>query len=226
MLPSIPNGWTSPLSAESAKPYYLELQRFLDRERQTQTIFPPEPDVFSALALTPLDRVRVLILGQDPYPGEGLAHGLSFSVPPGAKKPGSLVNIFKELKDDVGCDTPKDGSLIPWAHQGALMLNAVLTVRAHKPNSHKGKGWETFTDAIISAVNAKGSRVVFVLWGRDAQAKKTLITNAGLHTVLEAPHPSNMAARKGFFGSKPFSKTNDALKEKGLGSIDWRLPTT
>ena len=227
MLPSIPTGWSSVLSPETAKPYYQALQGFLQQERQAQIIFPLEAEVFSALELTPLDRVRVLILGQDPYPGEGQAHGLSFSVRPNVKPlPASLLNIFKELHDDVECRTANNGSLVPWARQGVLLLNAVLTVRAHQPNSHKGRGWETFTDVIIREVNAKSSRVVFVLWGGYAQKKRRLITGEQIrtHTVVVGAHPSPLAAPKGFFGIKPFSKTNAALRDAGLGEIDWQLP--
>jgi uracil-DNA glycosylase len=223
MLPSIPAGWTSILSPETAKPYYRRLQDFLRRERHRLPIFPPESEVFSALELTPYDRVRVLLLGQDPYPGEGQAHGLSFSVRPGVKKPASLVNIFQELHDDLGCRVANNGFLVPWAQQGALLLNAVLTVRAHQPNSHKGQGWETFTDVIIKAVNAKSTRVVFVLWGNYAQKKAPLI-DTSRHEIIRGAHPSPLSANKGFFHSRPFSRTNAALRSAGLGEIDWQLP--
>ena len=224
MLPAIPTGWASALSAETTKPYYQQLRAFLQQERQPpDRIFPPEPDVFSALDLTPADNVRVVILGQDPYPGAGLAHGLSFSVRVGVKTPGSLVNIFKELHDDAGCRVPNNGFLAPWARQGVLMLNTVLTVREHQPGSHRGKGWETFTDQIIHTVNAKATRVVFVLWGKDAQ-KKSAIIDTSRHTIVVGAHPSQMAAAKGFFGSKPFSRTNAALRSAQLGEIDWQLP--
>lgn len=211
------------LSAETAKPSFKLLQTFLENERQTQTVFPSEPDVFAALALTALDQVRVLILGQDPYPGPGQAHGLSFSVPPGVKPPASLVNIFKEAHEDVGFTIPKHGHLASWARQGVLLLNAVLTVRARQPNSHQGQGWEPFTDAIIRAVDAKPDRVVFVLWGAFAQKKKALVDQKK-HAVVLGAHPSPLAAAKGFFGSKPFSRTNQALREAKREEIDWQLP--
>jgi uracil-DNA glycosylase len=223
MLPAIPEAWKSVLSGETVNPSYQQLQDFVQKERQTHTVFPPAPEVFAALELTPLDQVRVLILGQDPYPGEGQAHGLSFSVRPGVEPPASLVNIFRELHDDVGSRTPNNGHLVPWARQGVLMLNAVLTVRAHRPNSHKGKGWEPFTDAIIRAVNAKSDRVVFVLWGAFAK-KKAKLVDTSRHTIVEGAHPSPLSADKGFFGSKPFSKTNAALRAAGLGEINWQLP--
>ena len=174
-------------------------------ERRTHTVFPPEPDVFNALKLTPYARTNVLLLGQDPYHDDGQAHGLCFSVRPGIKPPPSLVNMFKELRDDLGCSIPRHGYLASWAEQGVLMLNAVLTVRAHEPNSHKERGWETFTDAIIRAVNARPSPVVFVLWGAYAQKKAKLI-DASRHPVLTAAHPSPLSAKK-FFGSRPFSAT-------------------
>jgi uracil-DNA glycosylase len=203
--------------------YFRELERFVKDERRSHTIYPPEPDVFNAFKLTPYDTVKVLILGQDPYHGPGQAHGLAFSVRPGVTPPPSLRNILKELHDDVGCPKPKNGFLEPWARQGVLLLNAVLTVRAGEPNSHRGKGWERFTDAAIEAVNDKSGPVVFVLWGGPAQKKLALI-DAKRHTVLKAPHPSPLSAKTGFFGSRPFSKVNAALEAAGHDPIDWCLP--
>jgi uracil-DNA glycosylase len=223
MLPPVPSGWKTALSPAVAQPSFGELQTFLDHERQTHTVFPPEPEVYSALDLTPLKDVRVLILGQDPYHDVGQAHGLSFSVRESIAPPRSLVNIFRELHDDVGATIPNNGFLAPWATQGVLMLNAVLTVRAHEPNSHKARGWEPITDAIINAVNALPDRVVFVLWGAFAQKKKSLIDTTK-HVIVQGAHPSPLSANKGFFGSKPFSQINQALAEKHRGTIDWQLP--
>ena len=224
MLPPIPTGWTSALAAETVRPTFGQLQTFLDEERKAHAIFPSEADVFAALDLTPLDDVRVLILGQDPYPGEGMAHGLSFSVRPQVKKlPPSLVNIYTELNSDLGHARPPHGHLVSWARQGVLLLNAVLTVRAHAPNSHQGRGWEPFTDAIIRAVDAKSDRVVFVLWGAFAQKKKSLV-DTSKHVIVEGAHPSPLSAGKGFFGSKPFSRTNLALRSAHRPEIDWQVP--
>ncbi len=218
----LPEDWRAILADELHKPYYRQLQEFLAAERQAHTVFPPEPDVFNALKLTPYAQTNVLLLGQDPYHDDGQAHGLCFSVRPGVKPPPSLVNIFKELRDDLGCAIPKHGYLVRWAEQGVLMLNAVLTVRAHEPNSHKDKGWETFTDAIIRAVNNRPTPVVFVLWGAYAQKKAKLI-DASRHPVLTAAHPSPLSARK-FFGSRPFSAINAALLSAGKLPINWQLP--
>ena len=218
----LPDDWRAILADELAKPYYHQLQEFVAGERQAHTVFPPEPDVFNALKLTPYAQTNVLLLGQDPYHDDGQAHGLCFSVRPGIKPPPSLVNIFKELRDDLGCKVPKHGYLARWAEQGVLLLNAVLTVRAHEPNSHKDKGWEMFTDAIIRAVNARPSPVVFVLWGAYAQKKAKLI-DASRHRVLTAAHPSPLSAKK-FFGSRPFSAINAALISVGKPPIDWQLP--
>jgi uracil-DNA glycosylase len=218
----LPEDWRAVLANELKKPYFRQLQEFLAEERQAHTVFPPEPDVFNALKLTPYDRTNVLLLGQDPYHDDGQAHGLCFSVRPGVKPPPSLVNIFKELRDDLGCTIPKHGYLARWAEQGVLLLNAVLTVRAHEPNSHKDKGWETFTDAIIRAVNDRPSPVVFVLWGAYAQKKAKLI-DASRNPVLTAAHPSPLSAKK-FFGSRPFSAINEALISVGKPPIDWQLP--
>ena len=223
MTPSLPSSWQPILAAETEKPYYHKLQAFLAEERRTHTIFPPEPEVFTALATTPYERVSVLLLGQDPYHDDNQAHGLCFSVRPGVSTPPSLVNIFKELRDDLGCRIPNNGYLLHWAEQGILMLNAVLTVRAHEPNSHRNKGWEPFTDTIIQAVSAKDDQVVFVLWGGFAQKKLKLI-DADRHAIVQSAHPSPLSARNGFFGSRPFSRINAALRAAGQPEIDWQLP--
>ena len=219
----IPESWLPVLGEEQNKPYYQELYRFVGEERRKYAIYPPGPDVFNALHYTPYERVRVMIIGQDPYHEPGQAHGLAFSVRPGIAPPPSLVNIFKELHDDVGFSIPRHGCLIPWAEQGVLLLNAVLTVRAHQANSHQGKGWETFTDTVIRAVNQKESRVVFLLWGAYAQRKAELI-DSRRHTILKAPHPSPLSASRGFFGCRHFSKANTALEAAGLPPIAWQLP--
>jgi uracil-DNA glycosylase len=216
---SLPNSWQTELAAEFDKPYFEKLQAFLAQERQNHTIYPPEAEVFSAFALTPYESVKVLLLGQDPYHDENQAHGLCFSVRPGIRLPRSLANIFKELKDDIGCDIPSHGYLESWAKQGILMLNAVLTVRAHTPNSHKNQGWEQFTDAVISKVNDKADPVVFVLWGSYAQKKLNLI-DTNRHTVIQSAHPSPLSARNGFFGSKPFSAINSVLQQS---EINWQI---
>lgn len=221
-IPPIPTAWKTALGGEPQKPYYQALEAFLESERRRYTIFPPEEDRYNALKLTPLDEVKVVILGQDPYHDNNQAHGLAFSVRPGVQPPPSLQNIFKELHDDVGAPIPKSGYLAPWAEQGVLLLNAVLTVRAHQANSHKGKGWETFTDRVIAAVSAKDSPVVFVLWGNNAQRKRELI-DARKNAVIAGPHPSPLSASRGFFGSRPFSKINGLLKQWGMEEIDWAL---
>jgi uracil-DNA glycosylase len=223
MTPPLPASWQPILSGETEQPYYQKLQQFLAEERKNYSVFPPEPDVFAALQLTPYERANVLLLGQDPYHDDGQAHGLCFSVRPGVAPPPSLVNIFKELKSDVGCRIPNNGYLVPWAEQGVLLLNAVLTVRAHTPNSHKGKGWETFTDAVIRRVNEREEPVVFVLWGAYAQKKIPLI-DTSRHTIVQSAHPSPLSARNGFFGSKPFSAINTALGAAGKPAINWQLP--
>jgi len=220
----LPRSWRPHLDAETEKPYFAGLREFVDRERRTHEVYPPEEEVFAALELTPYERVKVMILGQDPYHGPGQAHGLAFSVRPGVTPPPSLRNLLRELKDDAGCPVPDNGDLIPWARQGILLLNAVLTVRAGEPNSHKGKGWETFTDAVIRAVDARPEPVVFVLWGGYA-AKKEALIDTGRHTVLKSAHPSPLSARRGFFGSRPFTKINAALEKSGQTPIDWCLPT-
>lgn len=219
---NIPQSWHEHLNDEFKKPYFQELSRFVDEERKRYTVFPPEEDMFSALRLTPYENVNVLLLGQDPYHDDNQAHGLCFSVRPGIKPPPSLINIFKELHNDVGFQLPNNGYLVPWAKQGILLLNAVLTVRAHSPNSHKNHGWEIFTDAIIRAVSAKESPVVFVLWGGYAQKKRNLI-DTSRHTIVQSAHPSPLSARNGFFGSRPFSAINKALREAGKPEINWQL---
>ena len=218
----IPAGWQEILGAEIAKPYFQQLQQFLDEERKRHSVFPPPAEIFTALALTPYDKVKILILGQDPYHDDKQAHGLCFSVRPGVKAPPSLLNIFKELETDLGCRIPNNGYLKPWAEQGILLLNAVLTVRAHQANSHKNKGWERFTDSIIKAVNAKHKPVVFVLWGGYAQKKRALI-DTDKHSIVASAHPSPLSARHGFFGSKPFSKINELLQDFGEQPINWQL---
>jgi uracil-DNA glycosylase len=220
---NIPQSWRERLKDELNKPYFEKLSRFVDEERQKYSIFPPEEDMFAALRLTPYENVNVLLLGQDPYHDNHQAHGLCFSVRPGIKPPPSLINIFKELHEDVGCRIPNNGYLVPWAQQGILLLNAVLMVRAHEPNSHKGRGWETFTDAIIRVVSDKESPVVFVLWGGYAQKKRSLI-DTSRHTIIQSAHPSPLSARNGFFGSKPFSAINKALRETDKPEINWQLP--
>ncbi len=215
--------WRPVLIAETEKPYWKPLQQFVKDERRKYQVFPPDKEVFAALHLTPYEKVSVLILGQDPYHEVGQAHGLCFSVRPDVVIPPSLQNIYKELHDDLGCKIPNNGCLTPWAEQGVLLLNAVLTVRAHQANSHQGKGWETFTDAIIRAVNDKPDRVVFVLWGAYARKKKPLIDTTR-HVIIESAHPSPLSAANGFFGSRPFSKINAALREAGKPEIDWQIP--
>jgi uracil-DNA glycosylase len=223
MSPPIPASWKAILGPEVKQPYYKALQAFLAEERQRFTVFPPELEVFSALKLTPYKSADVLILGQDPYHDDNQAHGLAFSVRPGVPPPPSLLNIFKELKADLGCRIPNNGYLVPWAKQGVLLLNAVLTVRAHQPNSHKGKGWEQFTDAAIRGLSAKDSPVVFVLWGGYARKKVSLIDTTR-HTIIQAAHPSPLSARNGFFGSRPFSHINAALRAAGKREVEWELP--
>jgi uracil-DNA glycosylase len=212
--------WRPILQADTEKPYWQGLIDFVDSERESANVFPKTEDVFNALHLTPYKDVRVVILGQDPYHNDGQAMGLSFSVPGGVKLPPSLVNIYKELKTDIGKELPKTGDLTPWAKQGVLLLNSVLTVRAHQAASHRGKGWEQFTDAILRAVNDKPEHVVFILWGGFARKKKSLIDTTR-HTVIESAHPSPLSAYNGFFDSKPFSKTNVALETHCQKPIEW-----
>jgi uracil-DNA glycosylase len=222
-VPALPQSWLDVLGAEFAKPYFLELQRFIADERKQHQVFPLEPDIYRALLLTPCDRVRVVILGQDPYHNEGQAHGLCFSVQPPVPPPPSLKNIFRELKADLGCKPPNNGSLVPWAQQGVLLLNTVLTVRAHQAASHQKKGWEQFTDAVLRAVNANRQPTAFVLWGAHAQKKAELIDERR-HLVIKSAHPSPLSANNGFFGSKPFSRINQFLKQNGCPEIEWQLP--
>lgn len=218
--------WKERLADEVKKPYFTDLNEFVRKERESHTVFPPRDQVFAAFKATSFDKANVIILGQDPYHNVGQAHGLSFSVMPGMKPPPSLVNIFKELAEDVGFKKPKDGFLLPWAEQGVFLLNATLTVRAHEPGSHQGKGWETFTDRVIQLLSRRyeqsGPPVVFVLWGKYARSKRHLISDANV--VIESAHPSPMSASAGFFGSRPFSQVNLALKVQGLPEIDWQLP--
>ena len=218
----IENDWLTELGQEFHKPYYKNLYQFVLKEYNTTRIFPPSDDIFNAFHLTPLSQVKVVIIGQDPYHNEGQAHGLCFSVKPGVDVPPSLVNIYKELKDDLGCYIPNNGYLVKWAKQGVLMLNTVLTVRAHMANSHRGKGWEEFTDAAIRALNKQDRPIVYFLWGRPAQTKEKMLNNPR-HLILKAPHPSPLSAYNGFFGSKPFSQTNRFLEENGIPPIDWQI---
>lgn len=219
-LRDLPNGWGKVLAGEFEQPYMRELQRFVADERAQHQVFPDEADVFAAMKLTPLKNVRVVILGQDPYHDVGQAHGLSFSVARGMKIPPSLRNIFRELNDDLGIAPASHGCLDAWAKQGVLLLNTVLTVRAHQANSHRGRGWETFTDHIIDCVNELPN-VVFVLWGRPAQKKESRISQR--HLRIASAHPSPLSARRGFFGSRPFSRANEFLIEHGRTPVDWRL---
>jgi uracil-DNA glycosylase len=219
----LPASWQPVVGAELQKSYFRKLLQFLTQERAAHTVFPPAPEVYTALRLTPYEAVRVLIVGQDPYHDHDQAHGLAFSVRPGVPPPPSLVNMFRELRDDLGCKVPNHGHLARWAEQGVLLLNTVLTVRAHQAASHKGKGWETFTDAVLEAVSAKPDPVVFVLWGAHAQKKLKLI-DATRHTVVQSAHPSPLSARNGFFGSRPYSAVNRALEAAGKPPIDWCLP--
>ena len=218
----IQNDWLEPLTPEFQKPYYAELFRFVKNEYAARKIFPPADDIFNAFHLTPLHAVKVVILGQDPYHNDGQAHGLCFSVKPDVDIPPSLVNIYQELHDDLGCYVPNNGYLTKWASQGVLMLNTVLTVRAHQANSHRGIGWEEFTDAAIRILDEQDRPMVFILWGSPAQKKEKMLHNPK-HLILKAPHPSPLSAYRGFFGSKPFSRTNDFLKENGLEPIDWQI---
>jgi len=222
VLAALTNGWAKALAEEFNKDYYKELYYFIKKEYTEHVVYPESKNIFAALELTDIDDVRVVILGQDPYHEPGQAHGLCFSVQPGVKAPPSLDNIYKELHDDLGCYIPNNGYLIKWAKQGVLLLNTVMTVRAHEANSHKGHGWETFTDAIISKVNEKDTPVVFILWGSPAQKKIPMLTNPK-HLILKAPHPSPLSSYRGFFGSKPFSQTNEFLAKNGMKPIDWQI---
>ena len=218
----IQNDWLEPLKPEFSKPYYAELFKFVKNEYSTRQIFPPADDIFNAFHLTPLHEVKVVILGQDPYHNDGQAHGLCFSVKPDVAIPPSLVNIYQELHDDLGCYIPNNGYLTKWAKQGVLMLNTVLTVRAHQANSHRGMGWEQFTDAAIRILNEQDRPIVFILWGSPAQKKAQMLNNPK-HLILKAPHPSPLSAYRGFFGSRPFSQTNEFLVKNGLEPIDWQI---
>lgn len=216
------NDWTQILKDEFEKPYYILLREFLRAEYTKYTVYPKMENIFNALRYTSFAETKVVIIGQDPYHGEGQAHGLCFSVQKGIDPPPSLKNMFKELESDIGFKIPNHGELTNWAKQGVLMLNNVLTVREHTPNSHKGKGWEKFTDRVISELNNKETPVVFLLWGANAKTKAQLITNP-IHKKLEAPHPSPLSAYSGFFGCKHFSKANELLEKAGLAPINWQL---
>lgn len=216
------NDWNELLTDEFEKDYYKELRKILINEYKTKTIYPDMHDIFNALHFTPYNEVKVVILGQDPYHGPNQAHGLSFSVNPGVPAPPSLKNIYKELHTDLGCYIPNNGYLKKWADQGVLLLNTALTVRAGEANSHRKLGWEIFTDKIISVLNKRETPMVFILWGRNAQSKEPLITNPK-HFIIKSVHPSPLSARRGFFGSKPFSKTNDFLESIGETPIDWQI---
>ena len=219
---AIANDWLEPLSPEFKKPYYAKLYKTIREEYTSRQIFPDSQDIFNAFSLTPLSEVKVVILGLDPYHNVGQAHGLCFSVKPDVDIPPSLVNIYQELQSDLGCYIPDNGYLVKWAKQGVLLLNTVLTVRAHEANSHRGIGWEEFTDAAIRILNQQDRPMVFMLWGRPAQVKKSMLNNPN-HLVLEAPHPSPLSAYRGFFGCRHFSRANAFLEDHGLPPIDWQI---
>lgn len=216
------NDWGPLLGSEFEKEYYQALANFLKEEYEEHVIYPKKEDIFNALQYTSYENTKVVILGQDPYHGPNQAHGLSFSVQPGIKTPPSLLNMYKELRDEYGYEIPNNGYLVKWAEQGVLLLNTVLTVRQGEANSHKGKGWEHFTDRVIELLNEREKPVVFILWGRHAQAKKKLITNTN-HHIIESVHPSPLSARRGFFGSKPYSKVNEILSNMDEKEIDWQI---
>jgi uracil-DNA glycosylase len=220
--PKIDMSWKNVLEDEFTEDYFSRLKSFLIKEKESHKVFPSNKDIFRAYNETKFQDVKVVIIGQDPYHGENQAHGLAFSVLDGTKFPPSLVNIFKELHDDIGCDFPKSGDLSKWSKQGIFLINTVLTVRAHSAGSHKGKGWENFTDATIRAISKNLTHVVFILWGKPAQAKEKLIDKSK-HLILKAPHPSPLSSYRGFFGSKPFSQANKYLQEYGRDTIDWCL---
>ena len=222
MIKLVGNNWDVVLQEEYKKEYFKNVVNFVNEVYKEKVVFPPKNKILRALNLTDYDKVKVVILGQDPYHGPNQAHGLSFSVKPGVPVPPSLKNIFKELNSDLGCYIPNNGHLKSWADQGVLLLNTVLTVQAGNANSHKGKGWETFTDKIISVLNDRKDPVIFILWGNNAINKKKLITNPQ-HYILQSVHPSPLSANRGFFGSKPFSKTNEILKQLGKKPIDWQI---
>jgi uracil-DNA glycosylase len=219
---AIVNDWAEKLKPEFSKPYYRQLYNKVREEYGTHQIFPPAEDIFNAFHFTPLSNVKVVILGQDPYHNDGQAHGLCFSVKPDVEIPPSLVNIYKELQDDLGCYIPNNGYLTKWAKQGVMMLNTVLTVRAHQANSHHDIGWEQFTDAVIRILNEEDRPIVYLLWGGPAQKKADMLNNPK-HLVLKAPHPSPLSAYRGFFGCKHFSRTNEFLKANGVEPIDWQI---
>lgn len=219
---AIQNDWLEPMKPEFSKPYYAKLYKTIREEYNTRQVFPPADDIFNAFQFTPLSEVKVVILGQDPYHGDGQAHGLCFSVKPEVEAPPSLVNIYKELQEDCGCYIPNNGYLEKWARQGVLLLNTVLTVRAHQANSHRGIGWEEFTDAAIRVLNEQDRPIVFLLWGRPAQTKKVMLRNPK-HLILEAPHPSPLSAYRGFFGCRHFSKANEFLEKNGIKPVDWQI---
>jgi uracil-DNA glycosylase len=221
-MSAINNDWLEAIGSEFRQPYYAKLYQFVKTEYGRATIYPNAEDIFNAFHFTPLSNVKVVILGQDPYHNDGQAHGLCFSVKPDIEIPPSLVNIYKELQEDLGCYIPNNGYLEKWARQGVLLLNTVLTVRAHQANSHQGMGWERFTDAVIQAVNAEDRPIVFLLWGRPAQMKRSMLNNPK-HLILEAPHPSPLSAYRGFFGCKHFSRTNEFLQNNGIMPIDWQI---
>lgn len=219
---AITGEWERALKPEFAKPYYAKLYKTVLNEYRTREIYPPSGDIFNAFSFTPLENVRAVILGQDPYHGPGQANGLCFSVHKGIRIPPSLVNIYKELNADLGCPIPDHGDLTKWAKEGVLLLNTVLTVRAHEANSHRNIGWEEFTDAAIRVLAEQDRPMVFILWGTPARRKKALIHNPK-HLIVESPHPSPLSASGGFFGSRPFSRTNDYLVSCGLRPIDWMI---
>ena len=221
-MAALSGDWQEALKDEFRQPYYAQLYKTVNQEYRTARIFPPAQEIFNAFHLTPLSEVKVVILGQDPYHNDNQAHGLCFSVKKGVEIPPSLENIYQELHDDCGCYIPNNGFLEKWARQGVLLLNTVLTVRAHQANSHRGIGWEEFTDAAIRAVDGVNRPVVFMLWGRPAQNKKSMLHNPA-HLVLEAPHPSPLSAYRGFFGCRHFSRANQFLTENGLSPIDWQI---
>ena len=218
----IGNGWDNLLKSEYTKEYFLNLEKFVSNEYKTKTIYPKMSEIFKAFQETPYDKVKVVIIGQDPYHGENEAEGLSFSVKKGIAKPPSLINIFTELRDDLGYKIPNNGSLEPWAIEGVLLLNSTLTVVKDTPKSHSNKGWEIFTDEVIKIINKKTTPVVFILWGSDARSKKSLITNK-IHSIIESPHPSPLSAYRGFFGSKPFSKANNFLIKNNIQPVNWEI---
>ncbi len=222
MKPELRNDWGPLLEEECKKPYFTELEQFLNQEYQQYHVYPAAKNIYNAFHYTSFEEVKVVILGQDPYHGPNQAHGLSFSVQPGVKIPPSLKNIYKELQEDLGCFIPNHGSLVEWAKQGVLLLNTVLTVREGEAHSHRGKGWEIFTDHVIHLLNEREEPIVFILWGKPAQTKIPYI-NTERHAILTSVHPSPLSANRGFFGSKPFSKTNDYLKKWGMTEMNWQI---